>query len=81
MPGPRLLILLGLLGCYVVGDVHAIAVWRSEPALWAHAARVTPTKPRPLINHAKQLFVDGRDADVAALVQRADALLQRRGRR
>ena len=80
MPGPRLLLLLGLLVCYVAGDRHAVSVWRSNDTLWPHAAAVAPLKPRPILNHAKQLFGQGREADAIALIVRVEQLESVRGR-
>ena len=81
MLGLRLSLLLGLLALFVAGDLRSVPVWRSDTTLWPHAAAVTPYKPRPLINYAKQVFVQGRDADALRLVERAERLETMRGRR
>lgn len=81
MLGPRLLFLFMLLAGYILSDVAALAVWGSDRTLWPHAARVAPTKPRPLINYAKQLFADGRDREAVDIIVRVEDLEATRGRR
>lgn len=48
-----------------------VPVWRSELALWAHAERQAPRKPRPALNLGKALALAGRVDDAQAFYRRA----------
>lgn len=50
-----------------------VAVWRSEPTLWAYAARLAPEKPRVLNNYAVTLAAQGRLQEARAWFERAHA--------
>lgn len=45
--------LRGFLVVYVLLDVGAVAVWRSELTLWAHAATLAPHSMRSSNNYLK----------------------------
>lgn len=55
---------VAVFACWVLAQIVATAyqvpVWRSEPSLWAHAARVAPNKPRPIVNVGKAAMLQGR---------------------
>ena len=53
------------------GTRQYAAVWRSEPALWAHAARLAPQKPRTLNNYGVTLVMQGRLAEARIWFERA----------
>lgn len=36
-----------------------IRVWRDESSLWARAVQVSPQKPRPTLNYARALLLEG----------------------
>ena len=36
-----------------------VPVWRSETTLWHHAAGISPLKPRPVLNYARALLLEG----------------------
>ena len=52
----------------------SVQVWRTDTALWAHAVRYAPLKPRPALNLAKAALLEGRYADAERGLYRTLAL-------
>ena len=46
-------------------------VWQSEPAIWQHAVRLAPEKPRTLNNYAVTLVMQGRLVEARDWFERA----------
>jgi len=62
-----------LVGACAVLTVQRLPVWRSDDALWLDAHQASPTLPRPLINVAAVALREGRIADAARWMGRAEA--------
>ena len=59
-------------GCAVL-TAQRLPAWRSDDALWFDAYLASPTLPRPLINLASVALREGRLADAARWMGRAEA--------
>ena len=64
MTDARRAVIAGLLVFYAAFTVAQVPVWRSESAVWAHAALVAPLKPRPVLNAGNAALLTG-DVDRA----------------
>lgn len=45
---------------YAAISASHVTVWRSELALWSHAAQIAPMKPRPVLNFGRAALLEGR---------------------
>ena len=67
--------LYGILIVVYVAQGHLYSrVWTSDLALWEHAARQAPLKPRPYVNLAKFLIETNHLDEAYRVTQYADAL-------
>lgn len=65
---------------WVVAQLGATAAqvphWRSEPTLWAQAVEHAPLKPRPALNYARALMLEGRFSEAEPALYRTLALAE-----
>ena len=69
---PLLAGLLATIALVMAISTHRYAaVWHDDPALWAHAVRLAPVKPRTLNNYAVTLVMQGQFAEARTWFERA----------
>lgn len=59
MSRTRAAVVTCVLAVWAVGTMQRVAVWQTERTLWGDAVRVTPTRPRPVMNYGRALELDG----------------------
>lgn len=72
----RAVVLIGglVLAGLALRTVHQVETWRSEQALWTHAAYVAPRTAKPLVNLAAEAMRARRSTDAWALLARAEVI-------
>ena len=72
-----LVVMAGL--CYAV-TTSRDRLWRTPREVWAEAVRQAPRSPRPLMNYAQEMALDGADGIASGLYLQAVALSDTRPR-